>query len=477
LAQKIKHIAIIGDDLHAWTVATRLLPSLIGQDLKITVIGEAPESRPSVIALDVSAHQFHRKLGIQEPQLVADVGGAYCYGVRYKSNVSDKTDFVYAYSPAGQMLDRVEFHNYLARLKLLGGSVNLADYSIAALAAKNNTFTHPQPGTVLDKLDYMMQVDGLRYLHLLRSSAIEHGVEHRQYNVVDALRNANTGQLEKLNLSDGSNVECDFVFDCVGGFSEAGDYDDCADALGINKSLSWVKESVADTPVLGLCETFDNAHCRTAYLPGGESSAFFYSGDNLPNAFDFVCEKYGRLAAETATLSDCPSRIHRQAWRSNMLTLGDAAGSLGGVVFGGLYHTHAAIERWLILYPEAQVNPLLAKEYNRQMRVEYDHVRDVHSLLLRTEQSKIPETLAHRIDVFRKTARVAFYEGDVLEKHQWVNLFIGCGIWPERADPLLNHIPKRELQALLTALAKQTKAVVDKFPAHDQLLKAIRQSV
>jgi hypothetical protein len=53
-------------------------------------------------------------------------------------------------------------------------------------------------------------------------------------------------------------------------------------------------------------------------------------------------------------------------------------------------------------------------------------------------------------------------------------MLIGCGVWPQRYDPLINVYSDLELEQRLAAMAKNVEQLVAKLPAHDALLGAIR---
>ena len=481
MSSEIKNIAIIGGDLHAWSLATGLLLGL-GKEVSITVIDDTQTELPAVVCLDLTAHAFHRKLGIQEQILVTNLGGAYCFGNRYLG--FREHDFTYSYSPVGKMLDRISFHDYLSYLKQSGEPVKYADFSIASMAAHENKFTHPQPNTPIEHLDYSMQLDSLRYLHFLRSSATKNGVKHLKSTVASSESDV-AGNIERLELANSVSIECDFIFDCVGLLSGSGlreadsskTFLDYSPTMKESRELSWIRESKSETKVLRLCEKHSQGYLQSSYLPGVEYHQFFFNGEEHTDIeiMTYLQEKVGVIPAGLSTFKQHRPGVNLKPWQNNVVAIGKAAAYVGQLLFGDLFHTQTALERWLRMYPVKGGYDLLAAEYNRCTVIEYQHVHDVHCLIQSGDANKYTPTLQHRVSLFDRTGRVAFYEDDVLEKHQWVNLLIESGIWPKRSDPLLNALSKERISARLNEMVVQNKKIATSLPKHDQLLQAIRQ--
>lgn len=476
MSAEIKHIAIVGGDLHAWTMAAGLLVAL-GKQVQISVIDDARTELPGITSLDISAHAFHRKLGVKEQALISNLDGAYCLGIRYLGFAN--RDSVFTYSPVGEMLNRVEFHDYVSGLRVSNKEVALNDYSIAAMAAMENRFTHPQPDTPLEYLDYTMQLDSLRYRHFLESSAVANGVVHI-LDTVKSSRVDESGNIKQLVLNNNDIIECDFVFDCLGQINnaqEADKFKDVSETITMNRQLAWVRETKDETPVLRTYEKYSQGTMQTSFLPGREYHQFsFDSAINTDQEISATMKEItGPLSAGLSAFTSRKAGFHLAPWSGNVLAIGNAAACVGDLLFSDLFHTHTALERWLRMYPSAQGSALLAQEYNRCTQMEYEHVHDVHCLIEGVDKELQPQTLQHRISLFKNTGRVAFYESDVLEEHQWVNLFTGGGIWPQRIDPVLSSLSAEQLQLQLSSIAERNMKLAQSFPKHDQLLQAIRQ--
>ena len=476
MTKPLENIVVVGADVHAWTVALGLTAQLSGKGVSIKVVGKAENPKPGVLSLDASAHQFHQNLGLKEASLIASVGGSYRYGVQLD-------DAIFSFSPTGEMLDRVEFHHYVSQLKLLGSDIQLEQYSLTAQAALQGKFSHPTADTGLDKIDYNLQIDHLRYLAFLKKTAINNGVQYIDTDVVGGQKSGSE-IIDELQLSSGESIVSDFIFDCTGVIFDTVlkvPFESFSDTLGLDRSLSWVATSQQATPLLNQVKCLQDSVLLTQPLPGGMAHTLSYDQQKMSDdqALEIAKRTSGDLNPSLLEYNSVPTQIRESHWVANAVAIANAAGSVGSVIFSQMYHTQTALRRWLELYPRQQANPHLTKQYNKTSRTEYLRVLDVHALALRplTKARRAPATLEHRIRLFEATGCIAFYEEDVLDKHQWVNLLTACQVWPQRCDVMLAQQSADDIVQQLASITNKNQALIASMPSLDSLLKAIRQSV
>ncbi len=485
----LKSVVIVGNDEHAWSAAVRLGVALKPYKVTVTVLEPSPLSMVhGLLSFGSSVHAFHRALGLSETDLIKHVGGAYKYGERYQNWVSANGQHVtYTYSPSGQMINRVQFHDYLAHLRLSGKEVSLESFSIAAMAATENRFTHPEPNSPYEKIDYSLNLDRARYVQLLRHIAQQQGIYCVQASIASVERCSQHGTIRALGLNDGSKLEADFYFDCTQNAQIIGDefsieFESWAQWFPYDRCVESLQRVDSPTPLFNVLAPLGSGWCKRVSAPGVVFQQAFFCSDDADDA-----ARYNESKASMEALTQLVG-ARASFWQSNCVAIGAAAGNAGCLLFDDLHFTHTAIERWLALLPNAELNPPTIKQYNDSTKEECQRVRDVHALCLASlaaSDSKLkerlrdvvwPDSLMHRVELFRATGRVAFYEADVLEKHQWVNLLIGFGVWPEKYDVLADSMPLQELEKQMAEIAGSVQQWVAKLPQHDALLNAIRAS-
>jgi tryptophan halogenase len=84
---------------------------------------------------------------------------------------------------------------------------------------------------------------------------------------------------------------------------------------------------------------------------------------------------------------------------------------------------------------------------------------------------EIPDSLQHRIDLFRTHGRV-FREGNELfMKPSWLQVLHGQRIRPQGYHPLTDLIPEDEIAQYLEGIEKVIAACVDVMPDHAAFIK------
>ncbi len=492
--EKIRSIVIAGNDIHGWAVAARLARSLRSQGVQITIVEPNHAVVPNALTLSTNALDFHSDLGVQEVELLKNVGGVYKYGTRLQ-NCRGSKDNLFCYSPTGELIDRVKFHHYLSRQRINSHEqinsherydspeVKVAEHSIATTAALSNKFTHPEPNSALHNMDYAFQVDGVRYLHFLAQFALRYGVKRLEAEVEKVVVGDN-GFIQTLTLSNGESVHADFFIDATGSkallIEEAlgVTYHDWSQAFGCDRRLEMITPDNSETPLFNTVTKTRHGWFRSIPIQGARHCHFSYSSAAMSEeqARSVAFAEFGQpIRDDLVSVSEQRQGVRHTHWQGNCLAIGEAAGFVEALLFSPLDLTINAIERWLAVYPDKSCNYLLAQEYNITTRNEYLRVADVHALIADSNLAgqAFSSSVEHRLELFRSTGQVAFYESDVLSEAQWINLFFALELWPEFYDPLISKVSDSDLRSLLDKHASHVRDVVARLPKHDQLLQEI----
>jgi tryptophan halogenase len=78
----------------------------------------------------------------------------------------------------------------------------------------------------------------------------------------------------------------------------------------------------------------------------------------------------------------------------------------------------------------------------------------------------IPESLTHRINVFRSSGRVVFEDRELFVEPNWLSVFIGQGIWPRRYDPLADVMPIDAVRSQMSRLRTLIRQTAEAMPTH-----------
>jgi len=128
------------------------------------------------------------------------------------------------------------------------------------------------------------------------------------------------------------------------------------------------------------------------------------------------------------------------------------------------------------------------EEFNTQMREEFLFIRDfivLHYHVTEREDTKfwrhcktmpIPESLQHRIDLFKQTGRVFQKAGDLFAENSWTQVMLGQGLMPEQYHSIVNMLSDDELDSFLKNIRHNVDRVVEQLPSHQQFIASYCQA-
>jgi tryptophan 7-halogenase len=499
--QRLRHIAIVGGDLHAWCAAARLAVALRASGVRVSVLDNSPPEAPGILSTQPSIIDLHHRLGVREADLIRHIGAAYSYGYAYCNWAGDNATRVCSYGASGQMMDRIEFHHYVTLLRETCTEATMEAFSPAAVASREQRFSHPKLGSHLSQLTYAMQFDRIGYLSFLRAFALDHGVQRIAANVTCVELDAKTGGIGRLILEDGHSLSADFYFDSSGEAAMliegalASGFESWQKLFPCDRRLEIMHRSAAPTPLFNTVIQERNGWQQSSALPGAVYRTHSFCSASAEENEE-VCFGQAQQSQQQSPDDSTSPHIRQQKagvrcefWKHNCVAIGESAGFAERFFFDPFHQTCTAIERWLELLPDHAISPHLQRQYNLATREEYDRIRDIHALPLMCARGVLspfwqrlksdapwPESLKHRVELFQQTGKLAFYEADPVRPHQWIQWMTHFGVWPERSDPLIADFSAQELQHRMDRVAQAIKAEVSKMPRHDDLLAAIRNS-
>ena len=297
---------------------------------------------------------------------------------------------------------------------------------------------------------------------------------------------AEDGFIRALQLDDGTRVEADLFIDCSG-----------FRGLLIEQALKtgyedWTHWLPCDRAVAVPCESageltpYTRSTARSAgwqwRIPlqhrignGYVYCSRFISDDEA--AATLLANLDGKARAEPRFLSFTTGR-RKKFWNKNCIALGLASGFMEPLESTSIHLIQSGVTQLAAIFPDRTFDPADADEYNRLQIDEYEHIRDfivLHYVATEREDQplwaycrhmSIPDSLAYRIQLFRSSGRVAFYDKELFVEPNWLSILIGQQIWPKRLDPLAYLLPEEETKRQLLRLKTLIRQTADAMPTH-----------
>jgi tryptophan halogenase len=141
-----------------------------------------------------------------------------------------------------------------------------------------------------------------------------------------------------------------------------------------------------------------------------------------------------------------------------------------------------SIIRLMQMFPYSGIRQPDVDEFNEQMSTEFAHIRDFivlhYHVTKRTDTPfwqhcrtmEIPDSLRHRIELFRQTGRVFKAPGELFGENSWIQVMLGQGLLPEQYHPVVNMMNDDELERFLNGLHGTAHQLVKQLPDHQRFI-------
>lgn len=495
LQQKsLKKIVIVGGGSAGWMTAAALssmLPdgsatlTLIESD-KIGTVGVGEATIPDMI-------NFNAMLGINEAEFLKATKGTFKLGIEFIDWGKKGDRYLHPFGQHGVDMQGIDFHQYWLHSKASGQPTEIENYSICAVAGKQNKFAmpNPNPKSVLSHLRYAYHIDATLYAQYLRNYAENLGVERIEGLVEDVTQNPETGDISGLKLENGTEIEGDFFFDCTG-----------FRALLAEKTLNvafkdwshWLPCDTAQTVASdrsGPLLPYTRATAKTAgwqwRIPTQHrtGNGHIYSSQYMDDdeAIDILLSGLDSKPKGEPRKIRFKTGCRDSFWTKNCITIGLSSGFLEPLESTSLYLIQMGISRFISLFPTADVSPVVRKEYNIQMQKEFDQVRDfiiLHYVATERDDSdfwnycrnmSIPDSLERKINLFKEAGRVFRYDDELFSKPSWVAVCLGQNIYPKAVDPIVSSLPYSQVNHSLNSMQAAMNQTAQKMPTHEEFLQ------
>ncbi|WP_457933848.1 tryptophan 7-halogenase [Pseudoalteromonas sp. SCSIO 43210] len=496
--KSIKHVVIAGGGTAGWITAA-LLNKVLGKVINITLIesssigtvGVGEATIPPII-------QLNNALGINEKEFINETNATIKLGIEFENWKKPTHSYMHAFGPIGKDFPFCDFYNFWLKGRITGCEDDLWDFSLNYQAAKQHKFAplNTIPNTQLPGLSYAYHFDATLYAEYLKKLAISRGVKHIDAKISEVTQCLATGNVETLILDDNKQINGDLFIDCTGlralliektlntGFVDWSHYLPCDSAIAVqtksNDELKPYTQSIAHSAgwqwQIPLQSRIGNGlvYC-SRYLSDEDAKALLLN--NLPadpiTEPRFIKFKTGRRVKQ---------------WHKNVIAVGLSNGFLEPLESTSIHLIQSAVTRLIKLFPHHGISDALASEFNKQSVTEIEHMRDFiilhYKLTVREDsafwrqcmQMDIPDSLIHKLNLFKHTGKVVRENDELFAEVAWQQVMIGQGLIPDDYCTIANSFTDEQLSDLFISLKTLVNSTVEKLPTHKEFLASIKRA-
>lgn len=491
--ETLQKIVIVGGGTAGWMTAAAISRffggkrgiTLVESD-EIGIVGVGEATIPPI-------RTFNGLLEIPEHVFLRETRGTIKLGIEFVNWSRMGGRYMHPFGAYGQDFYGIPFHQIWLREKAHGRGGDFADYSMCITAAHQGRYAHPKPGenSPLTHIAHAYHFDASLYARFLRRYAEDKGVERQEGKIVKVHRDGESGDVLSVELEGGRRIEGDFFVDCSGFRGllieealETG-YEDWSHWLPMDRALA------VPTSNLGSPQPFTRSTAHSAgwqwRIPlqhrTGNGHVFCSSYMEADEAECILRENVeGEILAEPRLLR-FKTGMRKKAWNHNVVSLGLSSGFLEPLESTSIHLIQHGALRFLGLFPEKKIDPVEREEYNRNLRSTYEFVRDfiiLHYKATRRDDSefwryvsamKIPDSLQHRLDLWKAHGRIFPKEADMFLTPSWTSVLFGQEVWPERYDPVANALVAEQVEAAFSNMRKSYAETARRLPTHEEFLK------
>ena len=485
----IRRVVIVGGGTAGWMAASAL-SATFGRTLEIDLVESDEIGTVGVGEATIPPiRHFHLLLGLPEAEFLRAVNGTFKLGIEFQNWGRLGECYFHPFAPYGTDTWAAQFHHFWVRARQQGETAPLDDFSYEAQLARMGRFG--QSGE--HKANFAYHFDAGLYAKLLRGISERNGVRRTEGEVVEVRREPSTGDIKSVVLASGQVIAGDLFIDCSGFRGllieqalETG-WEDWGHWLRSDRAVAVQTESVA--PPL----PYTRATARSCGwqwripLQTRVGNGLVYSSAHLAEdaARKLLLDNLdGRAITEPRVIRFRTGRRLRQ-WNRNCIALGLASGFLEPLESTSIHLVQNSIIRLIKLFPSGAHYQREIDQFNREVRVEIEHIRDFiilhYHLTARNDtaywrecrEMPVPDSLRHKLEMFAAGGKVFRDDNELFSETSWTSVMVGQGLVPGAFHPFAGTIGDRELSALMARVRGRIALLAGQQPAHHEYLRAL----
>ncbi|MCW8092958.1 tryptophan halogenase family protein [Alteromonas sp. ASW11-130] len=485
--QPIKRVVIAGGGTAGWMCAASLA-KLMGKNLEIQLVesdaigtvGVGEATIPPLLTL-------HKLLGINEQEFMAATQATFKLGIDFENWKNVDESYIHSFGTTGQDHWAAGFQHFWLRGQQMGLAKEYGVYCAEFLAAQQNKFAVlPNMG-----LNYAFHLDATLYAKFLREIAQKHGANRTEGKIDHVELCKHSGYIKALRLESGQVIEGDLFIDCTGFRAllieetlHTG-YDDWTHWLPCDRAIA-VQTQAVETP---------RPYTRSIAHPSGWQWRIPLQ-HRVGNGLVYCSRYLNDEDAKELLLNNVEGEVltdprvirfrtgqRRSHWNKNCIAIGLSSGFIEPLESTSIHLIQRGIVRLMQMFPANGIVQADVNEFNAQTEHEVKNIRDfiiLHYHVTQREDSAfwrycknmpIPDSLKHRLALFKQTGRVFKVPNELFGENSWVQVMLGQGLVPESHHPIADLMNEKEMEHFLSQIEQQNVRKVSQLPSHYEFLQ------
>jgi len=478
----MRRIVIAGGGTAGWMAAAAIARTL-GNSVDLTLIesdaigtiGVGESTIPPIVT-------YNRLLNINEAEFMRATQATFKLGIEFNDWKQVGQSYFHSFGLTGKDHWSAGFQHFWLNGLERGHKEPYDEYCLELKAAYAGKFAHLPDG----QMNYAYQLDSTLYARFLRAMAEAEGARRIEGKIADVALNE-IGDIAALALESGQRVEGDLFLDCTGfrallieGALHAG-FDDWTHWLPCDRAIAVQTRSVRPPVPYTRAMAHDAGWQWRIPLQHRTGNGIVYSSRHLEQ--EQALERLlGNIEGDTLTQPNFlrfTTGARRRQWVRNCIAVGLSGGFLEPLESTGIHLIQRAVLRLIRMLPLREISDSDVNEFNEQQSTDMMQIRDFLILHYKANERTdsgfwrecasmpVPDSLAHKIELFRETGRVFRRNEELFGENSWIQVMMGQGIMPRSYHPIAARLTDDEVNKLLSTLRSNVEKTVASLPDHD----------
>lgn len=477
-----RRVVIAGGGTAGWMAAAALARTMgdaidlvLVESEAIGTIGVGESTIPPLVA-------YNRLLGIGEADFMRATQATFKLGINFENWRVVGENYFHSFGITGRDHWSAGFQHFWMHGLTKGHKASYDDYCIELQAAMESKFAHLPD----NRINYAYQLDSGLYAVFLRKLAEADGCRRVEGKIAEVQLHPETGDIAALRLESGQRIEGDLFLDCTGfrallmeGALHVG-YDDWTHWLPCDSAIAVQTASVRPPVPYTRAIAHDAGWQWRIPLQHRGGNGIVYCSRYLSQ--DAALERLlGTVEGEVLTKPNVirfTTGARRKQWHRNCVAVGLSGGFMEPLESTSIHLIQRAILRIVRMMPMGEISARDVAEFNDQQLTDMEQIRDFLILHYKATDRRdspfwrqcagmdIPESLTHKIELFRETGRVFRKNEELFVENSWVQVMMGQGIMPKSYHPVATKLSDAELAHLLAGLRDSVAKTVAGLPDH-----------